>query len=37
MKSISLNGDTVTAADVGGRVLTHDLGSDLRKGTILGA
>jgi hypothetical protein len=37
MKSISLNGDAVTAADVGGRVLTHDLGPDLRKGTILGA
>jgi hypothetical protein len=37
MKSISLNGDTVTAADVAGRVLTHDLASDLRKGTILGA
>src|ERR1700716_3461737 len=37
MKSISLNGDTATAVDIGGRVLTHDLGPDLRKGTILGA
>ena len=37
MKSISLNGDTVTGAEVEGRVLTHDLGPDLRKGTILGA
>jgi len=36
MKSISLNGDAVTAAEVDGRVLTHDLGPDLRKGTILG-
>jgi hypothetical protein len=37
MKSISLNGDVATAAEVDGRVLTHDLGPDLRKGTILGA
>jgi hypothetical protein len=36
MKSISLNGDTVNAAEIRGRVLTHDLGPDLRKGTILG-
>jgi hypothetical protein len=37
MKSISLNGDVVTAAEITGRVLTHDLGPDLRKGTVLGA
>jgi hypothetical protein len=37
MKSISLNGDTATAADIAGRVLTHDLGPDLRKGTVLEA
>ena len=37
MKSISLNGDVATAAEIDGRVLTHDLGPDLRKGTILGA
>jgi hypothetical protein len=36
MKSISFHGDAVTAAEVDGRVLTHDLGPDLRKGTILG-
>ena len=36
MKSISLNGDAVTAAEISGRVLTHDLGADLRKGAILG-
>jgi hypothetical protein len=35
MKSISLNGDTATAAEIAGRVLTHDLGPDLRKGTVL--
>jgi hypothetical protein len=37
MKSISLNGDVATAAEIDGRVLTHDLGPDLRKGTILGS
>ncbi len=37
MKSISLNGDTATAADIAGRVLTHDLEPDLRKGTVLEA
>src|SRR6202165_5256060 len=37
MKSISLNGDAVTAAEIEGRVLTHDLSPDLRKGTILKA
>jgi hypothetical protein len=37
MRAIRLEGVTLTAADVEGRVLTHDLGPDLRKGTILGA
>jgi len=37
MKAISLDGSTATAAEISGRVLTHDLGPDLRKGTILAA
>lgn len=37
MRALRLLGATLTAADVEGRVLTHDLSSDLRKGTILGA
>lgn len=37
MKAISLDGATLTTADIDGRVLTHDLGSDIRKGTILDA
>jgi hypothetical protein len=36
MKSISLDGDAVSAAEISGRVLTHDLAADLRKGAILG-
>ena len=36
MKSISVDGETVTAPEITGRVLTHDLSGDLRKGTILG-
>lgn len=36
MKPVRLEGATVTAADIAGRVLTHDLGPDLRKGTVLG-
>jgi len=36
MKSIRLSGDAATAAEVEGRVLTHDLAPDLRKGTVLG-
>ena len=37
MRPLRLEGDTLTAADVAGRVLTHDLGPDLRKGTVLRA
>jgi hypothetical protein len=36
MKSIRLEGATATAAEITGRVLTHDLAPDLRKGTVLG-
>ncbi|MDQ6691569.1 MAG: hypothetical protein M3Z13_02265 [Candidatus Dormibacteraeota bacterium] len=35
MKAISLEGRTLTAADVEGRVLTHDIGAGLRKGLVL--
>src|SRR5258708_10464104 len=37
MKAVRLDGGAVQAADIEGRVLTHDLGPDLRKGTVLGA
>ena len=36
MKAVKLNGGAVTAADISGHVLVHDLAPDLRKGTILG-
>src|SRR3979409_2691838 len=36
MKSVRWEGAAVQAADIDGRVLTHDLGPDLRKGTVLG-
>ena len=36
MKAVRLDGASVQAADIDGRVLTHDLGPDLRKGTVLG-
>src|SRR3981081_985500 len=36
MKAVRLDGRSVQAADIAGRVLTHDLGPDLRKGTVLG-
>jgi len=36
LKGLSLSGPTVSAADITGRVLVHDLGPDLRKGTVLG-
>ena len=36
MKSIRLEGASATVADIAGRVLTHDLAHDLRKGTVLG-
>jgi hypothetical protein len=35
MKSIRLRGTTAEAGDIKGRVLVHDLGPDLRKGTVL--
>ena len=37
MKAVRLDGGSVEAADIEGRVLTHDLGPELRKGTVLGA
>src|SRR6202162_3460086 len=37
VKAVRLDGGSVQAADIEGRVLTHDLGPDLRKGTVLGA
>ena len=36
MKAIRLEGAKAQGRDVDGRVLVHDLGPDLRKGTILG-
>ncbi|MFI5284392.1 MAG: hypothetical protein ACHQ0J_14850 [Candidatus Dormibacterales bacterium] len=36
MRGLSLSGASLTAADITGRVLVHDLGQDLRKGTVLG-
>lgn len=36
MKAIRLDGATAEGRDVDGRVLVHDLGPDLRKGTVLG-
>jgi molybdenum cofactor cytidylyltransferase len=36
MKVLRLRADQVTAAAISGRVLTHDLGRGLRKGTVLG-
>jgi hypothetical protein len=37
VKALRLNGATVRAEEIDGRVLVHDLGPDLRKGTVLGA
>src|SRR2546429_9445177 len=37
MKAIRLARPTATEADIKGRVLVHDLGPDLRKGSILQA
>ena len=37
MRAHRLEGATVTVADIEGRVLVHDLGPDLRKGTVLEA
>ncbi len=36
MKALRLNGASASASDISGRVLVHDLGPDLRKGTVLG-
>jgi hypothetical protein len=36
VKALKLQGTTVTAGDISGRVLVHDLAPDLRKGTVLG-
>ena len=35
MRAIRLDGRLATAADIKGRVLVHDLGPDLRKGSVL--
>jgi hypothetical protein len=35
MRAIRLDGTTATAAHIKGRVLVHDLGPDLRKGSVL--
>ena len=35
MRAIRLDGSSVSATDIKGRVLVHDLGPDLRKGTVL--
>lgn len=35
MKAVRLDGATVSARDIQGRVLVHDLGPDLRKGALL--
>ncbi len=37
MKAVRLDGKLASAEDIKGRVLVHDLGRDLRKGTVLGA
>ncbi|MEO8743885.1 MAG: hypothetical protein ABI334_01210 [Candidatus Dormiibacterota bacterium] len=37
MKAVRLDGASATAGDIEGRVLVHDLGADLRKGTVLGS
>jgi hypothetical protein len=36
MKGLTLSGASLSAEDITGRVLVHDLGPDLRKGTVLG-
>jgi len=37
VRAIRLDGGSASATDIKGRVLVHDLGPDLRKGTVLGA
>ena len=36
MRAIRLGGSSASATDIKGRVLVHDLGPELRKGTVLG-
>jgi hypothetical protein len=36
MKAVRIEGASASAQDIKGRVLVHDLGPDLRKGTVLG-
>ena len=36
VKAVRLEGASAQGRDVDGRVLVHDLGPDLRKGTVLG-
>jgi hypothetical protein len=36
VKALRLNGKSATSDDIKGRVLVHDLGPDLRKGSVLG-
>jgi hypothetical protein len=36
MKALRVDGASASARDIDGRVLVHDLGPDLRKGTVLG-
>jgi len=36
VKGLRLSGSAISASDIVGRVLVHDLGPDLRKGTVLG-
>jgi len=36
MKALRLDGASAGASDISGLVLVHDLGPDLRKGTVLG-
>ncbi|HEY1419432.1 MAG TPA: hypothetical protein VGG90_01840 [Candidatus Dormibacteraeota bacterium] len=36
MKALRIDGPSASAEDITGRVLVHDLGPDLRKGTVLG-
>ena len=36
MKAVRLDGASATTQQIKGRVLVHDLGPDLRKGTVLG-
>ena len=35
MRALRVDGRTASASEIEGRVLTHDLGPELRKGTVL--